>query len=240
MNKDALKNFTAIIEKLNAEGALNDVILIGSFAFFAYQKKYREIQGSFNTQDVDFYVPRSRNPIDKRKKHDLEKLFEEMGYEKEMFGPLGEKQPIVKFIKRDFKIEFLTSRKRRETSAPLSHLNVAAQALSYLNLIDEHTEKIEFGDTKIIVPRVDVFIFLKYIISLDRNDSEKKKKDLNQANIASRLILDIPEIGHNFEQLLRYISLSWFKKLVNVIEIENPLLLEKIRPLFHELKKRKP
>jgi|GEM_PF-6363865 len=240
MNKDALKNFTSIIEELNNEGALNDVILIGSFAFFAYQKKYKEIQGSFNTQDIDFYVPRSKKPLNKRRNHDLEKLFKEMGYEKELFSSTGSNKPLIKFLKRDFKIEFLTSQKRKSGAVPLAHLNITAQPLSYLNLIDEHTEEIEFGDARIIVPRVDVFTFLKYIISLDRKDTEKKKKDLNQANIASRLILDIPEIALNFEQLLRHVSLSWVKKLVGVIEIENPLLMEKIRPLFNELKKRKP
>lgn len=80
-------------------------------------------------------------------------------------------------------IEFLISELGRGKNEPykVKELNINAQGLRYLNLLQKYTIEILFYDINLVVPEPAAFVLHKFIVSDRRQNQTKREKDIKTA-----------------------------------------------------------
>jgi hypothetical protein len=168
------------------EPYLDDIVIVGGWVPFLYQR-YGKIPSRhpvLRTADIDVAVPRS---IDERGRSSIDELLSGAGYTTRNYGYEGS---IVKYelSSPETEIEFLTPEIGPPGKAALTiQPGLNAQALRYLQILLEHTRKIEINDTiedsnmslAVKVPSPEAFIYQKGLtLRLRRSDTLKISKDL--------------------------------------------------------------
>jgi len=168
------------------EPYLDDIVIVGGWVPFLYQR-YGRIPARhpvLRTADIDFVVPRH---IEECGRPAIDDLLSGAGYTTRNYGDEGS---IVKYelASPETEIEFLTPEIGRPGKAALTvQSGLNAQALRYLQILLEHTRKIEINDTiessdislAVKVPLPEAFIYQKGLaLSRRRSDTLKIYKDL--------------------------------------------------------------
>ncbi len=214
--------FQSVLIKLNDRGVLDEMILIGSWALLIYRDYFHSDEIPVKrTMDIDFLL---RNPPKITSEVKVPDLLGELGFDLHTNLTDG----FSKFVHPDLEIEFLINQKGRgdEKIYNVKRLNITALPLRYLSLIEDNTIILEYIDLKLCVPEPTAYCLHKYLVSDERKNPLKKKKDLETANELSIYLMKNASQKLLLKTILFSIHPKWQKKILSVIAINNKELFE--------------
>lgn len=202
-----------VLKRLDKAGILESLILIGSWCLFFYKGYLKSATYglSLRTRDVDFLVPLSTKF---KKKIDLSKLFEDLGF---LVGFKGE-EGYIRLEHPDLAIEFLVPERGRGSNKPfeLAHLGVNAQQLRYLQILSEDTIKVKKEGITIRLPHPVLFALHKLIVSGLRKNKDKREKDIEESLRTLKVILE-KEGPVVIKRHFRLIMPAWQNKIIKLL-----------------------
>jgi len=203
--------FIETLKALQKAGALNELILIGSWCFYFYRiyfKNSPEIP-AVRTLDIDFLIP---NPPKIKKEINIPKILENLDFKPMQSYPSG----YTKYTNPELELEFLTpelGRGKGDKPYKITKLHVSAQGLRYLNLLQSYTIKIKTGDLKVTLPEPAAFVLHKFIIFERREKEEKMVRDLNAAkNIGGFLLKDTKQ-KNKLKEIFKSLPKKWKRRI---------------------------
>lgn len=205
--------FRKTIIKLGEGGALSDIILIGSWCLYLYRKLFEDADAipSIRTVDLDFLVP---NPPKIKHRVDIAKLLEELGFVEEFSHISGNS----KFIHPDLEVEFIIPEKGRGKDGPhiIKEINIRAQGLRYVNLLQDHTMLISFNGYSVKVPEPSAFVLHKLQVSSKRGKKDKRKKDLEAAlGLGEYIIIHNAQVA-KILKIYKSLPVTWRKEILAI------------------------
>lgn len=178
-----IKDLFVLMEK---EGLWDEGLqLVGSWCFKVYQNFFGVEHYPERTIDVDFAIsiPYRGNPVE------IGTQLKRMGFEEEFNRADGS----IKYVSSQMQIEFLKSRKgdgKKEEGPYIRNLDIAPQALPFLNILLEHPRTETLRDLgKITIPSMGAFLVHKLIVAPKRKEEWKKEKDYRQAYFVAKAVL---------------------------------------------------
>lgn len=209
-----------VFRRLNREGLLDDIILIGSWCMPFYKEYFSGVKylSTIKTRDVDFLVP---YPNKIRVNVDIHELLKDLGF---VIGYKGSKG-YMKLEHPDLVIEFLSPEKGRGTDSPvpLPQLKINAQALRFLNFLAENIIKVKVDDFYILLPHPANFALHKLIISERRQNTDKAAKDKIMALEILKALMAKGEAS-KIQGVLRAVPSKWQKKILEALNQEKEIL----------------
>lgn len=214
--------FDDLITALYKNNVLSHVTLIGSWCLPVYRIYFNnppEIP-ILRTMDIDVLV----------QKHaalthtiDVPKILKSFGFDEEYSHLDG----YCKYVHPEIEVEFMVAEYGRGKSGPynIKHLNVLAQGLRFMNIVEEHTITVMYMDIPIHVPEPAAFVLLKYLISTKRRDPAKKIKDLRAANELGQFMFNVPAQRKKIKGVFGSMHKKWQQTVLRVLK-------EQSSPLF--------
>jgi len=224
--KEKYKLFLSVIRALDKAGALDQIILIGSWSQFLYRDYFQNSPHipAIRTLDVDFLVPQ---PSKAGKDIDISKILEKCGFEINSSYPEG----YSKFSNPELEIEFLTPELGKDNGSHcnIKNLHVQAQKMRYLDILQEHVLKVTYEHIEVKVPEPSAFVIQKILGTEYRKNSGKKQKDLDAAKEIGEYLLEDPVQRKKLKTIFDSLPVKWGKRLRKIIQ-------HKSQPLFEYLK----
>ena len=186
MEKNQYDLCLEVLRRLDRNGILNKIILIGSWCLPFYEHFFRGIkyQPAIKTRDIDFLFPR---PSAIKLQADIPSLLKDLGF---IVGFKGSKGDMV-LQHPDLIVEFLVIErgKGHDHPVPLPGLGVNATALRYLSFLTMNTIGVEVDNFTVRLPHPANFALHKLIVAQKRRNPEKREKDMDAAlNIIHALV----------------------------------------------------
>jgi hypothetical protein len=149
------KLLSAVLKKLQNAGALQHLILAGSWCQYFYRILFAgaaEIP-LLRTTDIDFLIP---NPPGVKQPIDVSKILVELGFDEHLDYKTG----LVKYVHPDLEIQFLTPERGRgqDTPCTIKNLNINAEGLRYLNLLQNHNFEMQHDGIIMRLPEPEAFL----------------------------------------------------------------------------------
>ncbi len=178
MEKKKFELCVEVLRRLEAEGVLERILLVGSWCMPVYEA-YFEGKGAFpvlRTRDLEFLIP---IPPRFDKKTDLQELFKDLGFLVDYKGEAGH----IVFQHPDLILEFLVPARGRETGkpVPVPGLGINAQALRFMDALARNPIRLTFRGVSVRVPHPADFALHKLLIASRRKEMDKAEKDRGQA-----------------------------------------------------------
>jgi hypothetical protein len=214
--------FIATLKALQEVGALNELILIGSWCLYFYRiyfKNSPEIP-TVRTLDINFLIP---NPPKIKKEINIPKILENLNFKPIQSYPTG----YTKYTNPELELEFLTpelGRSKGDKLYKINKLHVSAQGLRYLNLLQSYTLKIKTGDIKVILPEPAAFVLHKFIIFERREKQEKMMRDLNAAKNIGEFLLKDSKQKSKLKEIFNSLPKKWKRRIEKNIKDNLPPL----------------
>jgi len=206
--------YLAVLQKLQGEGVLEDIVLIGSWCGQLYREYFKDDRyiPVIRTRDVDFLVP---IPVKIKRQVDLQVLFSELGFNTVFKGRDG----YISFEHPELIIEFLVPERGRGSDKPykIPKLRINAQPLRHLDLLADNTVKISFRGIEVIAPHPANFALQKLLIAGRRSKAEKADKD---RALAFEILKALIESGDSSSVTACYRRLpkKWQKNILAAVE----------------------
>ena len=190
MSKDNDDIVVKVFQELDRAGILQDIYLIGGWCLPLYFDMFKDDKecsiSVIRTMDIDLMIP---NPPKFSKSADMISILGKFGF-------VHERDPLHKygkFIHEELEIEFLIPDKGKgyNKGYQVKDINVLAQPLRYISLIEDYNVLVEFRGIKVRIPLPEVFVLIKLIVSRKRlkNKKEKSERDIFVAvNIGEYLL----------------------------------------------------
>lgn len=164
-----------VLIALHQQGALKDMVLIGSWCVPVYEHLYNVTAYPIVTQDMDWLL---HNPRHTASNVDIHGLLKGLSYEP-MFDI---NMDLVKYCRDEFTIEFPAP---KTTAAPnengrvvkVKKLNLSAMTLKYMDIPARNHMTVEFKGLTLKVPTLPAYVLHKAIVSPLRTKPAKKIKD---------------------------------------------------------------
>ena len=195
-NENKFKQLIIMLDNLSI---LDEVVLIGSWAFNLYRDIYKnaEYLSPLRTRDVDFCL--ETNPQNRRKTNIIFEL-KKLGFDLDRKGDKG----YMIFINPLLNIEFLTPLRGRDRNKPfeINEWGINTQQLRYLDILLNNNIRIRKFGKEIIIPCPSAYIVQKIMI-LHKRKKVKRERDINQieqlidALNDNNILLEICEIYQN-------------------------------------------
>lgn len=210
-HEDFTQHIKDLFQLMENEGLWDEGLqLVGSWCFKVYQNFFGVEHYPERTIDIDFAIsiPYKGRPVE------IGKKLKELGFEEEFNRQDGS----LSYVASDIKVEFLKHRKgdgKREGDPYIKDLDIAPQALPYLNILldNPRTETIK-GLGKITVPSMGAFLVHKLIIADERKNEAKKIKDYRQAFAVARRVLHDPEELERMKNVIHRLHKKRQKKML--------------------------
>jgi hypothetical protein len=207
-----------LLRRLNSEGVLDHVVLIGSWCLLAYEDYFKNsrYRPGIRTRDIDLLVP---VPQKFDHKVDLETLLKDLDFVTSFKGSDG----YMQFVHRDLILEFIVPERGRGSDKPFAipDLGINAQPLRFMDFLLDNVIRLRFAGQNISVPHPAHFALLKLIVSARRQKPVKKANDLRQALEVMRALIEDGE-----EDVLKHVFLlcppKWQKSILSALN-EEPL-----------------
>lgn len=219
--------FNDAVRVLHDVGALEHVIVVGSWAEYVYQESgLLDFKSSLKTQDMDLLIPNIRKP---REKIDLIKALENEGFEHRQ-SPEG----LMKFDKDGLiDLEFLVREIGQGQIAPyiVNSLGVTAQGLRNMDILVENTIPAIANGYSITVPKPAAYALHKLVINEDRKPDYKKEKDIEAVRNILIAIQKSPDESKNIQNIYERLTVKQQRRIQNTCQkygIELPLEKELI------------
>lgn len=207
--------FHRTVNTLGEAGVLDDLILIGSWCLYFYRIFFNDSDNIplIRTVDLDFLL---RNPPKISSNADVSSLLNQLGFTEE-YSLMG---GFSKFIHPDLEVEFLIPEKGRGKDGPhrIEKININAQGLRYIGILQDHTMKVPFGQFSVTIPEPSAFVIHKFHLSTKRFDDAKKIKDIETAVELGEFIISITEHKVKMRTILEGLPAKWVKDIKSVIE----------------------
>lgn len=182
------REFYLLLKEFHKVGALNDLILIGSWCLMIYRDNYPITRFAFNTSDIDFSIYRPQD-LQNRARISIHELLTKLGYvAKISIIDNAEKYVPAPFsTTNNLNIEFLCEPGRHiKEPYRIPQLGITTTPLQFQKILFENSEKLTYKEIPVKVPIPSVWAIHKIAISQRRTgkDSELKMvKDLQGALI---------------------------------------------------------
>jgi hypothetical protein len=176
-----------VLRRLDREGVLKHVVLIGSWCLLAYEDFFSDVRyrPGIRTRDIDFLVP-----IPPQFDHDvdLEAMLQDLDFVISRKGREG----YMQFVHEDLMLEFIVPDRGRGSDKPfpIPALGVNAQRLRFMDFLADNTIRSRVGDVGVMVPHPANFALLKLVVSERRTKPVKRENDQRQAVEVLRALLD--------------------------------------------------
>lgn len=222
--EDPTKKLTDILEALQKQGALNELILIGSWCLPIYEALYNTRLSTLRTSDMDWLVHNPKHCAEAN----VDKALTDLGYHSMHDFSTG----LVKYMQEDFTVEFLTPITKRppeDTSRVMKvpRLHINAQILRFMDIPARNHISTKYKGFQIKVPKVTAYILHKAIVAPLRTKETKRLKDEQAVLDLAPIIANDPELLQECSTILNDMPIKW-KRQVNSS-------LKKIAPAFLEL-----
>jgi len=186
------ETFHDILDVLHQIGLLPHLMLIGSWAEYAYESNYfSNFEANIQTRDIDFLLKNLHLPKDKL---NLKKVLEEQDFIAETDPLTG----ITKFFKGGMlEIEFLARELGAGSSRPYhaSGLGINVEGLRHMDLLLDNPIPCKINRLDVIVPAPHAYILHKLLINKNRRH-EKQDKDIRSVIKLLEAVKQVPgEIG---------------------------------------------
>ena len=212
-----------LLVQLQAAGALEELMLIGSWCLYFYRFAYEDPDAlpAFRTLDVDFLVP---DPKQVKREVDLPEILKKEGFIPQFNRSSG----VVKYNHPELQVEFLVPELGRGSrgSQEIKKLHVKAQGLRYLLLLVDYPMRISYKGLEIRVPEPAAFALHKLIISSRRLNVSKKKSDLETTIGLLNFLCDRPKDLNRIRLILNVIPKKWADTIFSVSKEHYPKLNE--------------
>jgi len=179
--------FLTTLESLQNSGALNQLIIVGSWCHYFYREYFNgapEIP-AVRTLDIDLLVP---NPPRIKKEVNIPKVLKSLDFIALPHSMTG----LITYEHPELKLEFLTpdlGRGKGSKPYDIPKLHINAQGLRYLNLLQAHTIRIKYKTLYVRVPEPVAYVFNKFLVFKKRKKKEKMEKDLQTAKEIGEFLL---------------------------------------------------
>lgn len=217
--------FDGILTRLASAGALDELVLVGSWCLPVYRVhygNYPEIP-ALRTKDLDFLV---RDPRHVRAKVSIPAILEELGFEAIFDLTTG----LTKYGHENLEVEFLAPRSRssdRVVSVP--NLSIGAQVLSYMEIAEKHTLPMVYKGMAVRAPEIAAFVLHKAIVQTLRSTDEKREKDALTVRSLGELVAMEPEMKARAEVIFRSFPATWKRIVLGMVEVHSPELHSLLR-----------
>lgn len=214
--------FIATLKALHKSGALQNLILIGSWCHHFYKiyfKNSPEIP-VVRTLDIDFLIP---NPPKIRREVNIPEILKSLDFIPEHNYTTG----YTKYVHPELELEFLTPELGKgKGSEPyeISKLHINAQGLRYLNLLQAHTIKIKDDDIDVCVPEPSAFVLHKLIVFKRRTKKEKMIRDLKAAKEIGEFLLKDKKQRDKLNKIFISLPKTWQKIIKNNLKYNSQAL----------------
>ena len=177
MDQSQYELCSEVLRRLEREGVLRHVVIIGSWCMLSYGEYFRDVEyhAAVRTRDLDILVP---VPARFTRTVDVQVLLRDLDF---VTGFRGEHGCIV-FTHPDLSLEFLVPEQGRGSDKPypLPALGANAQRLRYLGFLLEKTILGRLGGVRVRLPHPARFAVHKLIVSTRRQQKVKRENDRNQ------------------------------------------------------------
>jgi len=179
MSQEQEKVFWEIIDTFSSEGLLPYVMLIGSWAEYAYQDYLESgFKKILMTTDVDFLYKNLNRPTNRR--IDITNALLERGFKYSQNRITG----VTKFTREGIlDLEFLVRvlGKGNPQHVKIPSLNIVGIGLRDVNMLASYQITVDIRGYAIILPEPEIYVLHKILISSKRLKEEKREKDLQSA-----------------------------------------------------------
>ncbi len=179
--------FLLVLKALNEAGALNELVLIGSWCLLLYRQHFNnnDLIPAVRTTDIDLLVPRPSKPM---REVDIPKVLASVGFLEQVAWITG----YCKFNREGFVVEFLTPLRGsvEEQVTLVKPLKITAQGLRHLNYQEDELMTLYYHGFAVRVPRPELYTLFKFIVHEERKNPAKKEKDLDTAQQLARFLME--------------------------------------------------
>ena len=162
---DHESDFLLFLDCLKAARCLNDVMIIGSWAEYVYQRSslLDGFEPEMKTTDADILIRNLRRPPEPV---NIVKIAKEKGFEYREDYQTG----CSKLFKGDeFEVQFLINQRGDgNTKLPRTNIGVNAEQLTHLDVLKDFPIICVVNETAFIVPAPEAYILQKMIINHER------------------------------------------------------------------------
>jgi len=208
------KEFLGLLKEFRKNGALEYLVLIGSWCLPVYREHYPIARFTFTTSDIDFSVQRPRN-FRSGPGIPLQESLRKLGYvPKAGLLSVSEKYiPAPEAEDNSLSVEFLCE-PGRDVVKPLRlpGLGIVVSPLSYQKILLENAVSLDYRGVSVKVPRPAVWAVHKIAVSQLREGKDhelKMIKDLDNAMVVlkwlgkDKLLLEAGHIKGKFRKLFQ-------------------------------------
>lgn len=178
MEKQKYSLCLEVLRRMNKEGILDKIILVGSWCIPLYENYFKKkgYLPPLRTRDMEFLFP---VPLNLGLKTDLFDLLKDLGF---VLGFKGEHGYII-FEHPELILEFLVAARGKEPEkpVPIAELGINAQALRFMDTLARAPIQMLFSDVMVNIPHPIDFALHKLLIANRRKQKEKSEKDRTQA-----------------------------------------------------------
>lgn len=203
----------AVLRRLDREGILDKIVLIGSWCVVFYEDYFKaaDYLPSIRTRDIDILIP---IPPEFDHKVDLFELLKDLGFVLDFKGSDG----YIRFQHPELILEFIVPERGSGTNKPYSipDLGINAQPLRFMDLLLKNTMSVNFHGLNVTVPHPANFAIHKLIIS-SRRRGEKNDQDRNQAVRIFEVLIDIGE-SQTIRTVFKAIPRTWQKAVRQLLK----------------------
>lgn len=214
--------FFETLNALHSKGALDNIILIGSWCHYFYRIHFKnspEIP-AVRTLDIDFLIP---NPPKIKKEINIPEILKKLD-----FTPISDYiTGYIKYAHPELELEFLTpdlGRGKSEKPYIIKKLHIKAQGLRYLNLLQSHIMKIKYGDIIVQIPEPTAYVLHKFLISYKRSKIDKKKRDLQVAKNIGEFLLKDKDQKKKLKRIFTSLPKKWQARIINSVKDNSEVL----------------
>ena len=197
-----------VLDILNENGALEHIILIGSWAEYLYKEKeiLTNFKPNIRTLDIDFLIKNKNRPS---KQINLPNIFKDENFivEKDVISG------VHRILGDELEVEFLIKKVGAGLENSIdTNIGITALSLRNLDLLEKNIIDVPFNGYYITIPKPEAYFLHKIIINEERG--MKKEKDKNSISNLSSYI-DINNLNKIYNQLTkkqRDKVISFYKK----------------------------
>lgn len=163
MNKEQEQLFWDTIKNLNDIGALEHIMLIGSWSEYIYEKKINNFEAHLKTKDVDFLIKDVHTIKSKNVNIDIPAAFDKMGFNIDVSG-----WGVTRFHKEGLlEVEFLQREIGSSSGAEakaIKELGLATESLRNMEMLLKHPIDVTINGCNFQVPSPSAYLIHKMII----------------------------------------------------------------------------
>lgn len=226
---DKTEQFYKVLQLLKEHGLTTELILGGGWCLEIYKHHFEDNRFPvMQTQDIDILIRNPYPPV----RANLDQILTENGFLRD-YSPDGH----VHYLNESLELEFITPAKGKGTDEPvqIKRLNITAQALRLMDIIQNHTEKFSFHGIILTAPNPCVFALVKLLVSNRRKGAFQKKaeKDRETAiGILEYLNQKHPEKLRDIEIIGKDLSAKLKKEILSILQERSIDTCKVIRQFF--------